>query len=167
MITSRQACASISLLLTLAVLMSACRLGVGAPPRNDRLRAGFAGSQSQRGPSLGGRWLAAIVQRSSRDQVMLLDLLARRPVPLPGLNRPDAQPVAVSVDAGGSRLALVRRRQGQTELVLYLRGAASTARVPLAPEGVPRAVSLRGDGRQMAVQVSRDGRWQVDLINLP
>jgi len=167
MIKSRQACACASLLLTLAVLVSACRLWGGAPPRNDRLRAGFAGSPSQRGPSLGGRWLAAIVQRSSRDQVVLLDLLARRPVALPGLNRPDAQPVAVSVDADGSRLALVRRRQGQTELVLYRRGAASTAQIPLAPEGVPREVSLRGDGHQMAVQVSRGGRWQVDLIDLP
>ena len=33
--------------------------------------------------------------------------------------------------------------------------------------GVPRSVSLDGSGRLLAVQVSRNGRWDVDLIRLP
>jgi hypothetical protein len=40
-------------------------------------------------------------------------------------------------------------------------------RLPLEPPGVPRAVSLNADGRRLAVQVSRGGRWEVDLIRLP
>ena len=39
--------------------------------------------------------------------------------------------------------------------------------VPLQPPGVPRRVSLRADGRELAVEVSRQGQWQVDLIAVP
>ncbi|QEY32989.1 hypothetical protein EVJ50_12875 [Synechococcus sp. RSCCF101] len=155
-----------ALLLSLLPLTAGCRLG-GSMPRSAELRAAFAGTDSQRDPSLGGNWLAAIVQRRGRDAVVLLNLKDRRPVPLPGLNRPDAQPVAVAVDARGSRLALIRRRQGRTEVVLYRREAAAAVPIALEPDGVPRALSLRADGRQLAVQVSRGGRWQVDLIALP
>jgi hypothetical protein len=37
----------------------------------------------------------------------------------------------------------------------------------MAPAGVPRQVQIRADGRELAVQVSRSGLWQVDLIQLP
>ena len=55
----------------------------------------------------------------------------------------------------------------RTELVLYRRNAAALQRLPLDPPGVPRSVSLDGSGRLLAVQVSRNGRWDVDLIRLP
>ena len=45
--------------------------------------------------------------------------------------------------------------------------SAPTQRLPLEPPGVPRSVSLNGNGRRLAVQVSRNGRWDVDLIRLP
>jgi hypothetical protein len=32
---------------------------------------------------------------------------------------------------------------------------------------VPRQVNLSADGRLLAVQISRNGLWQVDLIELP
>jgi hypothetical protein len=37
----------------------------------------------------------------------------------------------------------------------------------MQPAGVPRRVSLRADGGELAVEVSRDGLWQVDLVRLP
>ena len=48
-------------------------------------------------------------------------------------------------------------------------GAAcgSLQRLELEPAGVPRQVSLDGNGKDLAVQVSRDGRWGVDVIRLP
>ena len=48
-------------------------------------------------PALSDRWLALISGRQGREQVLLIHLQTRRPVPLPGLNRPDAQPVSVSL----------------------------------------------------------------------
>lgn len=120
-----------------------------------------------RAPALADRWLALIGGQGGREQVLLVDLERQLPVPLPGLNRPDAQPLAVAVDAGGERLALVRQLEGRTELVLYRRALASVESIPMEPSGVPRRLSLRADGRELAVEVSRNGLWQVDLIRLP
>ena len=119
------------------------------------------------GPSLGGRWLAMISRRQGRDQVLLIDLDNRLPVALPGLNRPDAQPVAVAVEARGEKLAVVRQLEGRTELVLYRRGLMALEPISMQPAGVPRRLSLRADGRELAVEVSRGGVWQVDLIEVP
>lgn len=120
-----------------------------------------------RDPSLGLRWLAVIQQRGGREQVQLLNLERQLPVPLPGLNRADALPISVSTDANGDRLALVRQLEGRTEVVLYRRGLQSLQRIPMAGDSIPTQVSLRADGRQLAVQVSRQGLWQIDLVDLP
>jgi len=122
---------------------------------------------SSRAPSLGETVLALISGRGGREQVVLVDLRSRLPIPLPGLNRPDAQPLSVASDARGERLALVRHRQGRTEVVLYRRSLASLEPIRLQPDGVPRRVTLDPEGRSLAVEVSRDGLWQLDLISLP
>ena len=134
------------------------------PELNGLLRQAVSG---RREPSLSQRWLASLSQRSGREQVELIDLNSRRPVPLPGLNRADALPISVSVSADGERLAVVQQREARTELLLYRRSVGTVQRLPLEPPGVPRTVSLNGNGRRLAVQVSRNGRWSVDLIRLP
>ena len=102
------------------------------------------GSQGE--PSLSGRWLALIANRQGRDRVELVDVERQRPVPLPGLNRPDALPLSVSVSADGSRLAVVRQREGRTELVLHRRTVMSGEPIRMEPEGVPQRATLRADG---------------------
>jgi hypothetical protein len=152
-------------LAALALLLPGC-LGnlpqplAGLDRQLDQVGAG-------RAPSLAGRWLALIVRRGEREAVLLVDVESQGPVPLPGLNRPDGQPLSVAVDGRGERLALVRQLEGRTELVLYRRSLSSVERIAMQPPGVPRRVSLQADGRQMAVEVSRDGQWQVDLIDIP
>ncbi len=122
---------------------------------------------NSRAPSLSGRWLALIASRSGREQVLLVDVEQRRPLPLPGLNRPDALPLSVGVDGSGERLAVVRQIGDRTELVLYRRSLGTTQLITMQPSGVPRRVSLRADGRELAVEVSRGGSWQVDLVRIP
>lgn len=116
---------------------------------------------------MGNRWLASIASRNGRERVELVDLRNGQPVPLPGINQADAQPISVSVSADGNRIALIRSRNGRTELMLYRRGVGLLQRLPVEPAGVPREVSLDGSGRLLAVQVSRQGKWDVDLIRLP
>lgn len=157
-----------AVLLTLAVtapLLGGCLGGMPVPMAGLNRQLELAGANRE--PALAGRWLAVINGRGGREQVLLLDLERQSPVPLPGLNRSDAQPISVSVDSSGERLAVVRQRQGQTELVLYRRSLMSLQPIPMQPAGVPRRVGLRADGRQLAVEVSRDGLWHIDLIELP
>ena len=85
--------------------------------------------------------MASLGQRNGRERVELTDLRSRSPVPLPGLNRADAQPISVSVSADGQRLAVVQQREDRTELVLYRRNVGATQRLPLDPPGVPAAAA--------------------------
>ena len=149
----------------LAGLLSGCMGSMPLPigPLNRQLESLGA----NRDPSLSGRWLALISGKGGREQVVLVDLERQQPLPLPGLNRADAQPVSVSVDSAGERIALVRQLEGRTELVLYRRSLQSLQPIAIVPSGVPRQVQLQADGRQMAVQVSRAGLWQVDLVQIP
>ncbi|UPH91143.1 hypothetical protein [Synechococcus sp. NB0720_010] len=121
-----------------------------------------------RSPSLAGGWLALIAARGNgRVQVQLIDVNRRNPVPLPGLNRPDALPISVAVDQNAERLAVVRQREDRTELVLYKRSLQAMQLLPMEPAGVPRQVSFSADGRVLAVEVSRGGLWQIDLLEIP
>ena len=153
-------------LLLLSLLLLGCSgpRPTPLPDFNGLLRQN---ASSRRDPALAQRWLASLTLRGGRERVDLVDLGARQPVPLPGLNRADAQPISVSVSADGTRLAVVQQRNERTELVLYRRNVGTVQRLPLEPPGVPRSVSLNADGRRLAVQVSRGGRWEVDLIRLP
>lgn len=142
--------------------------GCGAMPRPLMgLERALEAAGPSHEPSLSGRYLALIGERGGREQVQLIDLDRGLPVPLPGLNRPDAQPVSVAVDGSGEHLAVVRRLEGRTELVLYRRSLQALQSVPMDPPGVPRRLSLQADGRQLAVEVSRGGLWQLDLIQFP
>lgn len=152
-------------LVGLGLLLAGC--GAGMPMPLPALNRQLQQAGSSREPALSDQWLALIVGRGGREQVVLVDLQRQAPVPLPNLNRADSQPLSVAVDASGERLALVRQLEGRTELVLYRRSLASLQLLPMLPPGVPQQVSLRADGRELAVQVGRNGLWQVDLIPLP
>ena len=124
-------------------------------------------SEARRAPALGQGRLASLASRNGRERIELLDLRDRAPIPTPGLNRADAQPVSISISGDGERVTVVQQRDGRTELMLYRRSVSALQRIEISPAGVPRQVSLDGDGRTMAVQISRNGRWDVDIIQLP
>lgn len=152
-------------LLALPALLTGCIGGNLRPMLGINQRLAQLGASQE--PALSGRWLALIAGHQGRRQVQLLDLEQGLPVPLPGLNRPDSQPLSVAVDQQGERLALVRQRDDRTELVLHRRSLLSSQTIPIVPAGIPRGLSLSADGRVLAVEVSRGGVWQVDLLELP
>ena len=75
------------------LLLSACTGTLPVPMGGLDRRLEAIGSSHA--PALSDRWLALIGGRGGREQVVLVDLERQMPVPLPGLNRPDAQPLAV------------------------------------------------------------------------
>jgi len=149
----------------LTLLLTGCQAG---PRPIAALNQPLSGLGDSKSPSLNSNWLALISSRpGSRAQVQLIDRLRHAPVPLPGLNRPDSLPISVAVDQRGERLALVRQRDDRSELVIHRRSLQASQVVPIEPAGVPQRVSLSADGRVLAVEVSRAGLWQVDLLELP
>ena len=130
---------------------------------NDAL---FQSSNSYREPSLANQWLVSLTNYQGKDKIEMINILNRTRVSLPGLNRADSQPISVSVSANGERLALVRQRADKTELLVYRRKLGTLQRIELTPKGIPRRVSLNSTGRVLAVQVSRQGRWDIEVIRL-
>jgi len=126
----------------------------------------FRSSNSFREPSLGNQWLVALANYQGKDKIEMIDIQSRKRVPLPGINRADSQPISVSISANGERLALVRQRSDKTELLIYRRKVGSLQRIELNPKGIPRRVSLDSSGRVLAVQVSREGKWDIEVIRL-
>jgi len=151
--------------LALCLLLGGC-LDNGARPLMG-LNLQLAHTAVNRDPALSSDWLALIGGREGREQVRLVRLSQGAPVPLPGLNRPDARPVSVAVDQWGERLALIRELEGRSELVLYRRSLQSLQLIPIEPAGVPHRLALSADGRVVAVEVGRGGLSQVDLLELP
>ena len=131
--------------------------------RND---PSFQFANSFREPSLATKWLVTLANNQGKERIEMIDLTNRRRIALPGINRADSRPISVSVSANGDRVAFIQLRGDQTELFLYRRGLGTLQRLEISPKGIPRRVSLDGSGRILAVQVSRDGRWDVDLIRL-
>jgi hypothetical protein len=152
--------------LPAGLLLGGCVFGGNLRPLMG-LNMQLARVGSSHDPALRGDWLALIAGRQGREQVQLINVATGMPVPLPGLNRPDAQPLSVSLDQRGERMALVRVLDGRTELVLYRRSLMALQLIPIEPAGVPRRVELSADGRLLAVEISRGGNWQVDLLELP
>jgi Tol biopolymer transport system component len=161
-----KAAATLGSSVLLAMALNSCGRTTIRPMHNLSSRLADS-AETRRDPSLGQGWLASISSRGGRERIDLINLRNGQPVPLPGLNRADAQPISISVSGDGERLALVRLRDGITEVMLYRRSLNSMQRLNLNPPGVPRTLSLDGRGNQLAVQVSRNGRWEVDLIQLP
>ena len=150
---------------TAGLLLMGCQGGLQPVLGLNQQLSRLGESQS---PSLASDWLALIATRpGGRAQVQLIDRRRNAPVPLLGLNRPDSLPISVAVDQRGEHLAVVRQRDDRSELVLYRRSIQVAQLVPIEPAGVPSRVSISGDGRVLAVEVSRAGLWQVDLLELP
>ena len=133
------------------------------PGLNDAL---FDSSNSYREPTLSTKYLVSLVNYNGKDKVEMIDRETRKRIPLPGLNRADSQPISISISSNGDRLALIRQRSDKTELLLYRRKVGTMQQIELIPKGIPRRVSLDSSGRLLAVQVSRDGRWDVEVIRL-
>lgn len=149
----------------LVVILGGC-LRTDMRPINSFNEALFQSANSYRDPSLASQWLVALARYQGKDKIEMIDIRSRRRVPLPGINRADSQPISVSVSANGERLAFIRQRGDKTELLIYRRSIGTLQRIELIPKGIPRRVSLDSSGKVLAVQVSREGRWDVEVIRL-
>jgi hypothetical protein len=148
------------LLLALALVMAACGPVPGLRPVGSAIEASD--------PSLGVDTLVSIgTGVAGHRQVQWRPIAALQPLLPLHLDRPDARPLQVSVDAGGQRLVVLRERKGQTELVLHDRRLGISRPLPLAADGLPVAIGLSADGRSLAVAVSRDGRRRIEVLALP
>ncbi len=153
------------LLAAFSLCLTSC--SQGSPKSIPRINnALLQSASSHRAPSLSTQWLVTLARNNGRERIEVLNLLNARRVVMPGLNRPDARPISASISANGRRIAVIRQRDDKTELLIYRRNIEAIELLEINPKGVPRQVSISGSGKVLAVQISREGRWEIDLIKL-
>ncbi len=124
----------------------------------------LAASHSQ--PTLSKRLLATLSNKQEKIFIELIDIQTLRREPLPKLNSSEGQPITLSISADGKTLAVIRKRAEEYELLVYKIKSGKFKRIPIIPRGIPKEISLSGRGRILAVEINRNGKWDIDLIRL-
>ena len=128
---------------------------------------GGAGTGDRGQPSLSGdgRLLATVLERGGGDTVILQRQPGGERLPLQQLKRhqPHASP---SLSRNGRYLAVVIQRGNRRLAVIADRATGRVHQLTLPGGREPRSLSLDPSGRRIAVELVRNGRSQVELLDL-
>lgn len=153
----------------LSVALAGCNGWPGSPLAGGRRSAGDGGlgALQRRDPALSGdgRWLASVVEQPRGPRLLLQDQRSGRVQPLrhlgglqgvssPALSWNGRYLVALVQDRGPARVVLEDRLRGRWQ-TLPLRLAGEAERLSLAP-----------DASRLAVQWRREGRTQLQVLEL-
>ena len=138
---------------------------VGCNGRSERAGGALLGS-SQQAPALSGsgEWLAVVSDRRGRPTVQLRRLSDGSVVSVPQLSRhqPHSSP---SLSWNGRYLAAITQR-GRRRLAVTDRLNGRMHPLPLPGGRDPVQLSLAPDAQQIALQVTDQGRWRVEVLDL-
>ena len=128
---------------------------------------GFGGPSNREDPALSGngRLLASLVDRGGRQTVLLQEQPSGRELPLPPLRRfqPHRSP---SLSWNGRYLALLVQQGSRHLPVILDRANGQLHRLPLPGDPELERLSLAPDARRLALEVVRQGRSRVELLDL-
>ena len=149
----------------LLILLASLAL-IGCNSRQERAGGALFGS-SQQAPALSGsgEWLAVISDRRGRPTVQLRRLSDGSVVSVPQLSRhqPHSSP---SLSWNGRYLAVITQRGRRRLAVVTDRLNGRMHPLPLPGGREPVMLSLAPDAQQIALQVTDQGRWRVELLDL-
>ena len=139
---------------------------MGCNGRQERA-GGALFSSSQQAPALSGsgEWLAVVGDRRGRPTVQLRRLSDGSVVSVPQLSRhqPHSSP---SLSWNARYLAVITQRGRRRLAVVTDRLNGRMHPLPLPGGRDPVLLSLAPDAQQIALQVTDQGRWRVELLDL-
>jgi Tol biopolymer transport system component len=124
-------------------------------------------SSSRSDPALSGdgKLLASLIEEGGRKQLLLQDPASGQRLPLRHFGG-RLQPESPSLSWSGRYLAAVVQQGAQRRVQLEDRLSGRLLTWPLPGGGQPERLSLSPDASRLAVQLGRDGQWQVQLFDL-
>jgi len=129
--------------------------------------AGLMGQTNREDPAISGngRVLTSLVERGGGSTVLLQEQPSGRELPLPQLRRlqPHRSP---SLSWNGRYLALIVQQGSRHLAVIQDRATGQLHRLPLPGDQELERLSLAPDGRRLALEVVRQGRSRVELLDL-
>ena len=139
---------------------------VGCNGRSERVGDALLAS-NQESPALSGsgEWLAVVSDRRGRPTVQLRRLSDGSIVSVPQLSRhqPHSSP---SLSWNGRYLAAITQRGRRRLAVVTDRLNGRMHPLPLPGGRDPVQLSLAPDAQQIALQVTDQGRWRVEVLDL-
>lgn len=154
-------------LLGLALLIGLSSCGSWSWSRRSAGPTGLLGLQNREDPALSGngRLLATLVERGGRQSVLLQEQPSGRELPLPQLRRfqPHRSP---SLSWNGRYLALLVQQGSRHLPVILDRANGQLHRLPLPGDPELERLSLAPDGRRLALELVRQGRSRVEVLDL-
>jgi hypothetical protein len=152
------------LCLGLTLMLASCGAWPGL-----RRSAGTAalGDRNREDPALSsqGHILASVMPRGGRPSVVLQEQPSGRLLPVGPLNRwtPHRSP---SLSRNGRYLALLVQQGERSLPLIWDRASGQLHRLPLPPGQEAERLSLSPEGRNLAIEVWRDGRSSLRLFDL-
>ena len=115
--------------------------------------------------SYDGRYLVFASDRGRQRGIWLYDLVARRLVPLPGVNQPNNFQDQPDISADGRYLVYVSEQSGKSDIWFYDRQTFEAKNITQNLLGEVRRPSISGNGRFISFETNRSGQWDLVIYD--
>lgn len=154
-----------ALVVLLNLGLGGCSSGwIGRRPASP---TGFGAQGNRLDPALSGngRYLASVLENQGRARVVLQEQPGGRVIPLRHLRgrEPHSSP---SLSWNGRYIAVLVQQGPRRVPLLEDRLTGRLVRLPQPGNAAPVRLSLAPDASRLALQLVRQGRWQVEVLEL-
>jgi Tol biopolymer transport system component len=112
-------------------------------------------------PEMSGRFVAFVSDRNGSQDVYLWDILDRKLIPLPGLNRFDRLASDPSVSEDGRYIAFAANQGEAVGIYLYDRTSQQVRPIGRDLRAEVRHPHLSANGERLTFEVNAKGQWDV------
>lgn len=158
-------------LLFLAVvflgLNTACSRAIAVQPNRAGSPVPLNSPYTDEQPALSGngRYVAFVSNRRGDRGILLYDLKQQQFVDLPRLNRWDAVAEHPSLSNTARYIVYIASGSGRPEVELYDRVTKQAQVLTSGYRGWVRNPSISPDGRYVAFELGRDGKWTIQVLD--
>ena len=154
-------------IMVISVVLSSCQeTGFIAPLPQD-LGNALNSSRAEENPSFSydGRYLVFTSDRGRQRQILLYDVVARRLVPLPGVNQPGRFQDQPDISADGRYLVYISEQSGKPDVWFYDRQSLESQNITQDWPGEVRHPTISGNGRWISFESDRNGQWDLAIYD--
>jgi len=167
---ARRATARSALLLLALVFLglnTACSRAIAVQPERAGPPVPLNSRYTDEQPALSGngQYVAFVSNRKGDRGILLYDLKRQQFVDLPRLNRWDAVAEHPSLSNTARYIVYVASGSGRPEVELYDRVTKQAQVLTSGYRGWVRNPSISPDGRYVAFELGRDGKWTIQVLD--
>ncbi|WP_425332665.1 TolB family protein [Chrysosporum bergii] len=112
-----------------------------------------------------GRFLAFVSHRNGSHQLLVYDLIEKRLVRTPGLNRPRTIAESPSLSYNGRYIAYLTSDQGRPVVGLYDRASQKSQIITPTYRGWIKNPGISPDGRYVVFETASRGQWDIEVLD--